>query len=169
MSTAAEMYFSFSNNQEEEMLDEEAEMHVEPARPLKRLRLREQESQPLHPVTINAPSSAASPSKLSKLEEDPVSNGNVRLEARSGPIRDAIVDKGKQPASPQVTLRGRKHIRERASPSVPSKEPTVGPGKFLLPSNQTPHSYALIVPKDEPVDELPDYETPIAMLLPGIK
>lgn len=32
------------------------------------------------------------------------------------------------------------------------------------PSNQMPH--ALIVPTDEPVDELHDYKRPIAMVLP---
>lgn len=147
------------------MLREEAEMHVEPARPLKRLRLREQDSQPLHPVTISAPSSAAYPSKkLPNLEVDTLSDRNMRLEARSGPIRG---DRGKQPASPQVTLRGRKLITERAS--IPSKEPTVEPGKFLLTSNQMPHNYALIVPKDEPVDFFAEDEVPIAMIPPGIK
>lgn len=146
----------------------EPEMHLEPARPLKRLRLRGQESQPLHPLTNNAPSSAASPLKKPKLENDTLSegcsgqkpqtkavssDGNLRIEARPAPTRDTIVDKGKQPVSPQVAPRGA----------------PVEPGKFLLPNNQMPCSYALIVPKDEPIDELPDYEAPIAVIPPGIQ
>lgn len=188
MPTAAEMFSEFSNNQEEEEMEniEEAQMHVEPARPLKRLRLRGQESQSSHPSTSCAPSSAASPLKEPKLEDDTLpknysrqqpqntelsSGGNARIEARPAPARDVIVDKGKQPVSPQVAPRGRRLISESegASPSIPSKEPTVKPGMLLLPSNKMPHNHALIIPKDEPIDELPDYQVPIAVIPPGIQ
>ncbi|TKY52771.1 Histone-lysine N-methyltransferase SUVR2 [Spatholobus suberectus] len=166
---------SFSNNQEEETECEEAQIHVETARPLKRLRLRGQE---LHPLTNSAPSP---PSKKPKLDDAALSEGcsgkkpqnkavsphrNIRTEARPLPPRDGFVDKGKQPVSPQVSHRGRRLTSERVSPSTPSKGPTVGPGKFLLPNNQMPRSHALIIPKDEPIDELPDYEMPIAVIPP---
>nr|XP_027188964.1 histone-lysine N-methyltransferase SUVR4-like isoform X2 [Cicer arietinum] len=163
---------------EEEMEDEEASMNDEAARPLKRLRLRGQESQHGDCVTNDSPSSAASPLKKLRIEKATTlqsfpaqqpqnkavsSDGNVRIEARLGPMRDASSDRGKQPASPQVSLGGRRHISERGSPS---KQPSVEPGKSLLPSNQTPHAYALIIPKDEPVDEVPEYEVPIAVIPP---
>lgn len=123
---------------------------------MKRLRLRGQEN--------NSPSSAPSPSKKPHIEKATAlegssaqrhqnkavsSDGNTRIAARPGPMQDASSDRGKQPALPQDSLRGRK------------------PGRLMLPSNQMPH--ALIVPKDEPVDELPDYERPIAMVPPGIQ
>ncbi|ESW16847.1 hypothetical protein PHAVU_007G189700 [Phaseolus vulgaris] len=169
---------SFSNNQEDETESEEAQMHNERAQPLKRLRLRDQESQPLHPLTNSATSP---PSKRPKLEDNALhqgsfgkkpqnkpesSDGNPRIEAPSLRLPDDIVDKGKQPASTQVLQRGRKLTSGRSSPSTPSKEPTVESGKFLLPNNMMPRTQALIIPKDEPIDEVPDYEMPIAVIPP---
>ncbi|KAI5408729.1 hypothetical protein KIW84_054531 [Lathyrus oleraceus] len=89
------------------------------------------------------------------------SDGNTRIAARPGPMQGASSERGRQPALPQDSLRGRKPIYERASPS---KQTTVQPGRLMLPSSQMPH--ALIVPKDEFVDEFPDYEHPIAMVPP---
>ncbi|XP_061352664.1 probable inactive histone-lysine N-methyltransferase SUVR2 [Gastrolobium bilobum] len=168
---------------EEEMEVDEEQMHVEEARPLKRLRLRGQESQPLHPLTNSAPSSDTPPLKKPKLEDNTLSesrsrqqsqkkifssDGNARIEALPIPTRDGIVDRGKQPASSQVTRSKRRFMSERASPSGPSKEPTVETGKFLLPNNRMPGIHTLIIPKDEPVDELLDYEVPrpIAVIPP---
>ncbi|CAJ1968236.1 unnamed protein product [Sphenostylis stenocarpa] len=166
---------SFSNNQEDETECEEAQMHIESVQPLKRLRLRGQESQPLHPLTNCATSP---PSKRAKLEDNALheassgkkpqdkpgsSDGNPRIEAQPLPPQDDIVDKGKQPASTQVLQRGRKLTSERASPSIPSKEPTVEAGKFLLPNNTMPRPHTMIIPKDEPIDEVLDYEMPIAV------
>lgn len=100
------MYSAFSYNQEEEMEAEEALLNAEPARPLKRLRLRGQEN--------NSPSSASSPSKKSHIEKTTareggssqqprnkalLSDGNGRIAAHPGPMRDASSDRGKQPAS----------------------------------------------------------------------
>lgn len=147
---------SFSNNQEEGTECEGAQMQVETARPLKRLRLRGQEGQPL------ANSVPSPPSKKSKLEDNAISeccsekkpqniavssDGNPGIEARPLPPRDGMVDKGKQPASPQIHHRGRRLTSERASPSIP-------------------RTHTLIIPKDEPIDELPDYEMPIAVIPP---
>ncbi|KAJ1397863.1 WIYLD domain [Sesbania bispinosa] len=158
---AAKMSSVFSNNQEEEMDGEEAQMHVEPARPLKRClsfkKLRSEDN------TSAEGCSRKQPQSQNKAVS---SDGNGRIEARPVPSRDGIADKGKQPASPQVSLRGRRLLSERASPSIPSKEPTVGPGKFPLPNDQMPCTHALIIPKDEPIDELPDYEVPIAVIPP---
>ncbi|KAK7267443.1 hypothetical protein RIF29_20117 [Crotalaria pallida] len=171
------------NVHQEEMEDEEAQLGVESAQPLKRLRLRGQENQPSYPLTSSGPSSAASPLKKPKLEKDSVpgsssrqwpqstavsSDGNARTEPCPVPPQDGSVNKGKQPVSPQVAPRRKRLIseRERESQSVPSKVPTVGPGARLLPNNKMPHSHALIIPKDEPIDELPDYEAPIAVICP---
>ncbi|KAK7393359.1 hypothetical protein VNO78_21912 [Psophocarpus tetragonolobus] len=146
---------SFSNNQEEETECEEAQMHIETPQPLKRLRLRGQESQPLHPLADSVPSP---PSKRFKLDgalpqggsakksqnKTVSSSGNPRIEVHSLPPQDGIVDKGKQPASPQFSHRGRRIASERLSPCKPSN---------------------LIIPKDEPIDES-DYEMPIAMIPP---
>lgn len=183
MPIAAEVFSGFSNKQEDEMEDEQAGMHLESARPLKRLRLRGQESQSMHPLTNSGPSSAASPLKKPKLETDVLpgsssrqrpqnigvsSDENARIEACPVPPQDGIVEKGKQPVSPQVAPRRGRLISESASPSVPSKDPTVDPRMRPLPNSIVPHSHALIIPKDEPIDELPDYEVPIAVIPPGI-
>ncbi|CAI8602788.1 unnamed protein product [Vicia faba] len=155
---------------EEEAEAEEALINVEPVQPLKRLRLRGQEN--------NSTSSAPSPSKKPHIEKATApegssaqqqqnkavsSDGNTRIAARPAPMQDASSDRGKQPALPQDSLRGRKPVCERASPS---KQTTVQPGRLVLPNNQMPHANALIIPKDEPVDESPDYELPIAMVPP---
>ncbi|WVY98031.1 hypothetical protein V8G54_030182 [Vigna mungo] len=169
---------SFSNNQEDETECEEAQMHNERPQPLKRLRLRGQDSQPLHPMTNIATSP---PSKRPKLEDNALHQGssgkkpqnkpessvaNPRIEAPLLRPPDDIVDKGKQPASAQVLQRGRELTSGRSSPSTPSKERTVKSGKFLMPNNTVPRTQALIIPKDEPIDEVPDYGMPIAVILP---
>ncbi|KAK7245323.1 hypothetical protein RIF29_40163 [Crotalaria pallida] len=135
--------------------DEDGHLHDEPLRPLKRSRLRGQETQSSHALTGPGSSSAAYPLKIPKLEDGTVpessselqrqgtSGGNARNETHQLPPRDGIVDKGKQPVSPQVTNRRRRITSERASPAVP-----------------------LIIPKDEPIDDLPDYAVPLAVILP---
>ncbi|XP_061343460.1 probable inactive histone-lysine N-methyltransferase SUVR2 isoform X1 [Gastrolobium bilobum] len=164
---------------EAEVDDEEAHMHDEPLRPLKRLRLRGQEVQSSRPLTSFGPSSAASLLKIPKLDDDTVpgssfsleprstaalSDENASIEVRQVPPQDAIVDKGKKPLSPQVNTSGRKFISDRAPPAVPVKEPTVEPGASLLPKNKMPLTYSFIEPKDEPIDDIPDYEVPIAVV-----
>ncbi|CAJ1968230.1 unnamed protein product [Sphenostylis stenocarpa] len=172
--------FEDDDNVEDETECEEAQMHIERDRPLKRLRLRGQGSQSLHPLTYSATSP---PSKRPKLEDNASheassgkkpqdkpesSDGNPRIEA--GLLRPEydIVDKGKQPASTQVLQRGRKLTSERAYPSTPPTERIVEAGRFLLPNNEVPRTHTLIIPKDEPIDEVPDYEMPmpIAVILP---
>ncbi|KAL3029122.1 hypothetical protein AAZX31_03G148300 [Glycine max] len=151
--------------------DEEAHTHGEPVRPLKRLRLRGQEGQSLRPLTSSGPSSAAFPLKAPKLEDGAVpesssrrqpqsmaalSDGNARIGARHVPPQDAVVDKGKKPISPQLTPRARRSLAE----------PTVEAGAALLANNKMPHPFILIKPKDEPVDGIPDYEIPLAVIPP---
>ncbi|XP_061352663.1 uncharacterized protein LOC133297513 isoform X2 [Gastrolobium bilobum] len=167
------------------MEGQEEQLHVEEAQPLKRLHLRGQESQPLHPLTNSAPSSATPPLKKPKLEDNTLpescsrqqpqkktlsSDGNARIEALPIQTRDGIVDRGKQPASGQVTRSERRFMSEIASPSVPSKEPTIETRKFLLPNNMVPGIHMQIIPKDEPINELPDYEVPrpITVIPPGL-
>ncbi|KAL2953211.1 hypothetical protein AAZX31_19G153900 [Glycine max] len=155
--------------------DVEAHTHEEPVRPLKRLRLRGQEGQSLRPLTSSGPSSAAFPLKMPKLEDGTVpesssrlqpqslaalSDGNARIGAHHVPPQDAVVDKGKKPISPQVTPRGRRSLSE------PLKESTVEGRAALLANNKMPHPFILIKPKDEPVDDIPDYEIPLAVIPP---
>ncbi|XP_019440971.1 PREDICTED: probable inactive histone-lysine N-methyltransferase SUVR2 [Lupinus angustifolius] len=170
------------NVHQEEMEDEEAQMHVDSAQPLKRSHLRVQDGQSSNPLTNSSPGSAASPLKKPKLEGDilPESSSrqrpqntavssdiNARSESRPIPPHDGTVDRGKQPLSPQVARRRRLiSERERAALSAQSKEPTVEPGMRPLPNNKMPHSHAVIIPKDEPIDELPDYAVPVTMIPP---
>ncbi|KAJ1416652.1 WIYLD domain [Sesbania bispinosa] len=161
--------------------DEEAHMHDEPLRPLKRLRLRSRDVQSSRLLTSCGPSSAAFPLKTPKLEDGtmPQSNsrlqpqsttvlpdGNARIEAHQVPPRVVIVDKGKQPVSPEDTPRGRRSISDRTTRAVPFKEPTVEPEASLSSKNKMPHSYTFIMPKDEPVDDILDNEVPLAVIHP---
>lgn len=126
------------------MENEDAHMQDEPVRPLKRLRL-------------GGASSAAMPSKMPNVEDRP------------SPVQDNAVDKGKQHVSGQVALGGRKRNGSgRASPSVSSKEPAAEQRMVVSQKNQLPDSYALIMPKDEPIDEVVDYDAPLAAIPPGI-
>ncbi|KAG4976809.1 hypothetical protein JHK86_036283 [Glycine max] len=171
--TGHSMSSSFQNNQEAETGCEEAQMHVETPQPLKRLRLQGQESQPLHPPPNGSPSPSSKKLKLDdnasgkKPQNKPVSSdGNPGIATRPLPPRDGIVDKGKQPASLPLNHRGRRLPSERVPQSIPSREPTVEPGRFLLPNNQMTRTQTLVIPKDEPIDELTDYEMPIAVIPP---
>ncbi|XP_027351892.1 probable inactive histone-lysine N-methyltransferase SUVR2 isoform X1 [Abrus precatorius] len=161
--------------------DEEAHMHDEPVRPLKRLRLRGQDGHSSRPLTSCGPSTAALPLKTPKLEDDTVpessfglqpqsttalSDGNARIEAGQVPLRDATVDKGKKPVSPQVTQRGRWSISDGTHRLEPVKEPTIEPGASLLSKNKVSHQFTLLKPKDEPIDDMPDYLIPIAVIPP---
>ncbi|KAI4301040.1 hypothetical protein L6164_034359 [Bauhinia variegata] len=161
--------------------DEEAHMHDEPVRPLKRLRLRGRESQASQPMAGCGPRSPF-PSQMIKPKNEegslpesssrqqpqnkevssPSDMGHGRIEVRPLPSRDRTTDKGKQPVSPQVAMRGKNIISERVLPSIPSKEPTGERGTGLL----LPHTHTLIIPKDEPIDELPVDEVPIAVIHP---
>ena len=178
------MTTGLANNQEGELDDEDAHVQDEPLRTKKRLRLRGPEFQSSHPQTSGGPSTAAFPLKMPKLEDDAVpenssrlqpqstaalSDGNGRVEVHQVIPRDGIVDKGKQPVSPQVTPRGRRFTSDSAPPAVPFKEPTVEPGATLSPKNKTAHPHALIKPKDEPIDDMPDYEVPISVIPRGIQ
>ncbi|KAJ7972594.1 Histone-lysine N-methyltransferase [Quillaja saponaria] len=165
-------------------LEEEPLTHDEPVRPLKRLRLRGQEVQASQSLAACNPSFGESSLKRPKIEEDalpetcplqkpqytalssPSDVGHARTELHPVLVRHGIVDKGKQPMSPQVSPRGARFISERASQAVRFKEPRVEPGIMLLPENKVPDIHALIKPKDEPVDELPPYELPIAVIKP---
>lgn len=166
------MTTGLANNQEGELDDEDAHVQDEPLRTKKRLRLRGPEFQSSHPQTSSGPSTAAFPLKMPKLEDDAVPENSSRLQPQSAAALcdgNGIVDKGKQPVSPQVTPRGRRFTSDRAPPAVPFKEPTVEPGATLSPKNKTAHPHALIKPKDEPIDDMPDYEVPISVIPRGIQ
>ncbi|KAK7336905.1 hypothetical protein VNO77_17458 [Canavalia gladiata] len=171
---------SESKKVDDRVVDDEAHMHDGPLRPLKRLRLRGQDVHSSRPLTSCGPSSASFPLKTPKLEDDTMpdssrlqpqsttalSDGNARIETCEVPPRDATVDKGKKPVSPEVTPRGRRFISDGTHTPGPLKEPTVEPGTSLLLKNKIPHPFTLIIPKDEPIDDMPDYEIPIAVIHP---
>ncbi|XP_004493818.1 probable inactive histone-lysine N-methyltransferase SUVR2 isoform X2 [Cicer arietinum] len=146
-------------NKKDREVDNEAAVHEEPVRPLKRLRLRGQEGQSSRLLTGLGPSSTASPLITPRSESGTGPGSSSRLQ-------DNIVDKGKKPVSPQVTLRGRSSVSERTPPRVLFTESAVEPGASQLSNSKTPHPYPFITPKDEPIDEIPDYEVPISMILP---
>lgn len=133
-------------------------MHDEPLRPLKRLRLRGQEGHSSRLLSNPGPSSAAFPLKTPKLEDDATIPGSsARIEGHQVQPQDAIVDKGKQPVSPQDIPGGRRILSNGNSPAVPSSK------------NKMPYPYNFIIPKDEPVDDIPDYVVPLAVIHPGIQ
>ncbi|XP_027938009.1 probable inactive histone-lysine N-methyltransferase SUVR1 isoform X2 [Vigna unguiculata] len=169
------------NKKDGEVDNEEAHMHEEPMRPLKRLRLRGQEGQSSRPLTNRGHSSAAFPLKTPKLEEGTVpeissrlqpqcsaalSDGNARNDAPHVPPQDAIVNRGKQPVSPQVTPRGGRSMSDHTSLAEPLKESVAEPRAAPLANNKMLVPFTLIKPKDEPVDDLPDCEIPLAMIPP---
>ncbi|KAJ7977181.1 Histone-lysine N-methyltransferase [Quillaja saponaria] len=175
---------SRSKNYDEEDL-EEAQTHDDSVRPLKRLRFRGQDGQASQSHTICNPTIGESSLKRPKLEEDALPEscsphkpqytavssrsdvGHARTELHPVSAGHGIVDKGKQPMSPQISPRGTRFVSERASLAVCIKEPRVEPGIMLFPKNKVPDTRALIKPKDEPVDdELPRYEIPIAVIRP---
>lgn len=178
------MCCGFSNIQDGEVDNEEAHMVEEPLRPLKRLRLRAQEGQSSRPLTILGHSSPAFPLKIPKLEDGTVpeissrlqpqsradlSDGNARNDAPHVPPQDAIVNRGKQPVSPRVTPKGGRSMSDHTSLAEPLKESAAEPRADPFVNNKMPVSFTLITPKDEPVDDLPDFEIPLAVILSGIQ
>lgn len=141
-------------------MDEESRPE-ERVRPLKRLKLRGQDGRLLN---SGGSSTSAFALKTPKPEPGTVPESSSRLLSNG----NAVVDKGKKPASPEEPLRGRRSISDRTQPAVVFREPAVGPGASPLSKNKTPHAYPFITPKDEPVDEVEDdYTVPLSMILPG--
>ncbi|GMY06344.1 probable inactive histone-lysine N-methyltransferase SUVR2 isoform X5 [Fagus crenata] len=170
------------NDTDEEDL-EEAQVHDEPERPLKRLRLRSQSGQVSPPVNASNHSAGTSSLKRPKLEEDELPKTSFQQQPQemmekpqsiAQPIspQHGIVNKGKQPLLPQVASPGKRPMSERASHVVCIKEPTVVPGIVLLPKRNVPDTHALIKPKDEPftddmfTDDVSQYSVPIAVIHP---
>lgn len=149
-----------NDNTDQLEMDEEAQVHEEPERPLKRLRLRYQEPQDTtdssqsHKENTSAGSDPSSPQPLTR-------------------------NKGKQPVSPKPTS-------DTASPSMPlrgkGKEPLYlqiasgdkrsssgrsSQGVVILPK-QPHNSLALIKPKDEPfTEDTAQFEVPLAVVHPA--
>lgn len=181
---APEMCCGFSNIQDGDVDNEEAHMHEEPLRPLKRLRLRGQEGQSSRPLTNHGHSLAAFPLKTPKLEDGIVpetssrlqpqssaalSDGNARNDAPHVLPQDAIVNRGKQPVSPQFTPRGGRSMSDHTSLAEPLKESAAEPRAAPLANNKMLVPFTLIKPKDEPVDDLPACDIPLAVIPPGIQ
>lgn len=136
----------------------------EPERPLKRLRLRGQETQ-VDGMALKKP----------KLEEDafPETSSQQQMQlsgpkrSETGPSSSRRVDKGKEPVSPRVVTRVKKSSLEKSSASVRIKEPGAESGvknSIVRASG----SLALLKPKDEPItDDAFTNELPIAAIHPG--
>ncbi|XP_022991427.1 probable inactive histone-lysine N-methyltransferase SUVR2 isoform X2 [Cucurbita maxima] len=150
-------------NSQVEDFGEEVQAPDEPERPLKRLRLRGQETQ-VDGMALKKP----------KLEEDvfpetcpkqPMQlSGSKRSE--TDPSSSRRVDKGKEPVSPHVVARVKKSSLERPSAAVRIKEPGAESGAKNSRVRAS-GAQALLKPKDEPfTDDTFTNEMPIAAIHP---
>lgn len=158
-------------------MDNIEEDFLVPHRPLKRLRLQNQECQ------VSPSSNTCNPMSGGTLLIKPKVEAEELLDARSAqqpqntshspesrpPVspQSGIKDKGKQPLiSKPLALQG-KSLSQHSSNGVRFKETVVEPGIVLLPK-QNVNSLALIEPKDEPfTDDMAQDEVPIAVIHPG--
>lgn len=150
-------------NSQVEDFGEDVQGPDEPERPLKRLRLRGQETQ-VDGMALKKP----------KLEEDafPETSSQQQMQlsgpkrSETGPSSSRRVDKGKEPVSPRVVTRVKKSSLEKSSASVRIKEPGAESGvknSIVRASG----SLALLKPKDEPItDDAFTNELPIAAIHP---
>ncbi|XP_038874397.1 probable inactive histone-lysine N-methyltransferase SUVR2 isoform X1 [Benincasa hispida] len=152
-----------SQNSQVEDFGEDVQVPDEPERPLKRLRLRGQETQ-VDGMALKKP----------KLEEDafPETSSQQQMQlsgpkrSETGPSSSRRVDKGKEPASPRVVTRVKKSSLERPSAAVRIKEPGAEAGvkNSIVRASGT---HALLKPKDEPItDDAFTNELPIAAIHP---
>ncbi|XP_022953599.1 probable inactive histone-lysine N-methyltransferase SUVR2 isoform X1 [Cucurbita moschata] len=150
-------------NSQVEDFGEEVQAPDEPERPLKRLRLRGQETQ-VDGMALKKP----------KLEEDVFPetcpkqqmqlSGSKRSE--TDPSSSRRVDKGKEPVSPHVVARVKKSSLERPSAAVRIKEPGAESGAKNSRVRAS-GAQALLKPKDEPfTDDTFTNEMPIAAIHP---
>ncbi|XP_022953605.1 probable inactive histone-lysine N-methyltransferase SUVR2 [Cucurbita moschata] len=151
-------------NSQVENFGEEVQAPDEPERPLKRLRLRGQETQ-VDGMALKKP----------KLEEDVFPetcpkqqmqlSGSKRSE--TDPSSSRCVDKGKETVSPHVVTRVKKSSLERPSAAVHIKEPGAESGAKNSRVRAS-GAQALLKPKDEPfTDDTFMNELPIAVIHPG--
>ncbi|XP_043805112.1 probable inactive histone-lysine N-methyltransferase SUVR2 isoform X2 [Manihot esculenta] len=200
-----------NGNQGEDFADE-AEVHDEPERPLKRLRPRSQEEQASQSTVVGTSlrkpllddegklgaNSLQQPPDMMKLQSGPISPQNhprdkgkqqaspihfgaqgisnsytdrtLPYDSDSPHVRHAY--KGKEPLLPQVAPREKRPVVERSPHAVRFKDSTVDPDGALIPTQKVLDSHALLKPKDEPYtddlppDDVPRYETPIAVIRP---
>ena len=147
-----------------ENFGEEVQAPDEPERPLKRLRLRGQETQ-VDGMALKKP----------KLEEDVFPetcpkqqmqlSGSKRSE--TDPSSSCHVDKGKEPVSPHAVARVKKSSLERPSAALHIKEPGADSGAKNSKVRAS-GAQALLKPKDEPfTDDTFTNELPIAVIHPG--
>ncbi|RAL40436.1 hypothetical protein DM860_006506 [Cuscuta australis] len=136
-------------------LDEEATLE-EPERPLKRLRLKYQDSQPSPSQFNSAHTSLIKP----KVEVEDLPNDHQQSSSHLGRMD-----------MPQLSNRGMSVSSQPIQAINKRKQPTIdNPNKHLALQSApqiTSGALALIKPKDEPfTDDMPHYEAPIAILPP---
>ncbi|XP_057985034.1 probable inactive histone-lysine N-methyltransferase SUVR2 isoform X2 [Hevea brasiliensis] len=160
-----------------ENFTDEAEVHDEPERPLKRLRSRSQEGQSSQSMMRGTSLRKPKLDDEGKLGANSLQRSPDMMKLQPGPsdsqstqVRHAY--KGKEPLLPQVSPREKRPIVERPSHGVQFKDREVDPDSVLIPKQKVVDSYALIKPKDEPFtddlppDDVPRYEAPIAVIRP---
>ncbi|KAI7991292.1 putative inactive histone-lysine N-methyltransferase SUVR2 [Camellia lanceoleosa] len=167
---------------DKEEMDEEAQMHKEPERPLKRLRLRKQNDH-VSPSFGLGETSSRGPPKLEEADlpgtcpeqrsqdmtQSPVTCAadrtepfaTRRTESDLVPPPVHLTGKGKGPLLPQIAP----GISVRLPHAVLLKEPMVDTGTVLSPKPHVHDSCALIKPKDEPfTDDILQSEVPSAVI-----
>ncbi|KAF2292701.1 hypothetical protein GH714_026810 [Hevea brasiliensis] len=165
------------NEDKGENFTDEAEVHDEPERPLKRLRSRSQEGQSSQSMMGGTSLRKPKLDDEGKLGANSLQRSPDMMKLQPGPsdsqstqVRHAY--KGKEPLLPQVSPREKRPIVERPSHGVQFKDREVDPDSVLIPKQKVVDSYALIKPKDEPFtddlppDDVPRYEAPIAVIRP---
>ncbi|CBI37177.3 unnamed protein product, partial [Vitis vinifera] len=166
----ADAIFEYEETKQDNILGGETQLHDEPARPLKRLRLRNQESQDAEqPQTLaeRQPQGIAETPEPSvgniRPELHPVSSPQAHLRAESDLLhtQQRLRDKGKEPLSPQIAA------KEKRSIPVRSFHLNAEPGIILSPKQKVHDTPALMKPKDEPfTDDILQLEVPIAVIHP---
>ncbi|GAB4841259.1 hypothetical protein Ancab_021991 [Ancistrocladus abbreviatus] len=182
-----------SENTDQEVLEEEAQVHDEPERPLKRLRKKGQDV-PAHDQASLAtgelslkkakvePGTAPETSKYQAQDGTESTYSNIRsgrADSRRVSPPPQLGNKGKQPVSPQMAVRD-KSQEPILSPAAPSakkattqsthqalqiKEHRVDQGVTV--KQKISGFNALIKPKDEPfTDDALPYEIPLAVVHP---
>ncbi|THG19893.1 hypothetical protein TEA_016103 [Camellia sinensis var. sinensis] len=166
-------------------MDEEAPTHEEPERPLKRLRLRNQNDHVSPSFGLGETSSRGPPKVEADLPEtcpeqrsqdmtespqplvrskrkQPVLPKPVSIQDSFEPSQPVcLTGKGKEPLLPQIAPR----ISVRSPHAVRLKELTVNTGIVLSPKPHVHDSRALIKPKDEPfTDDILQSEVPSAVI-----
>lgn len=177
MEATAEKNKKLLNSNDDENLERETQLHDEPDRPLKRLRLKNQDDHVSSSLTNCSPGLGVGELKKPKVEADEVneawnpSREITSLEPQSVPLQPLARDKGKQPVSnesggPVISVSSHSSpMRSRDK----GKEPLVPqntPKDFRLFSERpSSHGVSIREPKVDAVISLPPKQVPNGYVL----